>query len=70
MGAFSSRLDEPCFRLGLVEKEKIDSFNAPYYAPSPEEVKCQVENEGSFVVVDVKSFGIEWDAGDWTNCKI
>ncbi|KAJ0785980.1 putative jasmonate O-methyltransferase [Helianthus annuus] len=44
---------------GLVEKEKIDSFNAPYYAPSPEEVKRQVENEGSFVVVDVKSFGIE-----------
>ncbi|KAJ0614838.1 putative jasmonate O-methyltransferase [Helianthus annuus] len=55
---------------GLVEKEKIDSFNAPYYAPSPEEVKCQVEKEGSFVVVDVKSFGIEWDDGDWTNCKI
>ncbi|KAJ0807109.1 putative salicylate carboxymethyltransferase [Helianthus annuus] len=55
---------------GLVEKEKIHSFNAPYYAPSPEEVKCQVENEGSFVVVDVKSFGIEWDDGDWTNCKI
>ncbi|KAJ0805021.1 putative jasmonate O-methyltransferase [Helianthus annuus] len=62
----SLALDVP----GLVEKENTDSFNVPYYAPSPEEVKCQVENQGSFVVVDVKSFGIEWDDGDWINCKI
>ncbi|KAD6119107.1 hypothetical protein E3N88_10378 [Mikania micrantha] len=48
---------------GLVEKEKIDSFNAPYYAPSPQEVKHEVENDGSFVVEGVEAFKIEWDDG-------
>ncbi|KAI7734932.1 hypothetical protein M8C21_019820 [Ambrosia artemisiifolia] len=55
---------------GLVDKEKIDSFNAPYYAPSPEEVRREVEIEGSFVVVDVEAFEIEWDDGDWSSHKI
>nr|GEX61302.1 jasmonate O-methyltransferase-like [Tanacetum cinerariifolium] len=51
-------------RMGLVKKEKIDSFNAPYYAPSPEEVKFEVEKEGSFLVDRVEAFEIEWDGGD------
>ncbi|KAI7725530.1 hypothetical protein M8C21_029575, partial [Ambrosia artemisiifolia] len=55
---------------GLVEKEKIDSFNAPYYAPSLEEVKYEAGNEGSFVIVDVEAFEIEWDDGDWTSMNI
>ncbi|XP_071733220.1 probable jasmonic acid carboxyl methyltransferase 2 [Rutidosis leptorrhynchoides] len=49
---------------GLVEKEMIDSFNFPYYAPSPEEMKFEVEKEGSFVVDGVETFEIEWDNGD------
>ncbi|PWA73415.1 jasmonic acid carboxyl methyltransferase [Artemisia annua] len=49
---------------GLVKKEMIDSFNAPYYAPSPEEVKFLVEKEGSFLVDGVEAFEIEWDGGD------
>ncbi|KAI3807327.1 hypothetical protein L1987_23253 [Smallanthus sonchifolius] len=48
---------------GLVEKEKIDSFNAPYYAPSAEEVKREAESDGSFVVDGVEAFEIEWDDG-------
>ncbi|KAI3762814.1 hypothetical protein L1987_53255 [Smallanthus sonchifolius] len=48
---------------GHVKKEKIDSFNAPYYAPSVEEVKREVENDGSFVVDGVEAFEIEWDDG-------
>ncbi|KAM0944229.1 putative salicylate carboxymethyltransferase [Dioscorea sansibarensis] len=47
---------------GVVEKEKIDSFNAPYYAPSPEEVKLVVETEGSFCINSIKSFEASWDA--------
>ncbi|KAH0660076.1 hypothetical protein KY290_029626 [Solanum tuberosum] len=47
---------------GLVEEEKIDSFNAPYYAPCPEEVKIAVENEGSFMIDRIETFEIEWDA--------
>ncbi|KAK1427299.1 hypothetical protein QVD17_15982 [Tagetes erecta] len=55
---------------GFVEKEKIDSFNAPYYAPSPEEVKHEVENEGSFVMDGVDAFEIEWDDGDSSDLKL
>nr|XP_043637455.1 probable jasmonic acid carboxyl methyltransferase 2 [Erigeron canadensis] len=54
---------------GLVEKEKIDSFNAPYYAPSPEEVQLEVEKEGSFIVSGVEAFEIQWDGGDSNGLK-
>ncbi|GAA0153764.1 methyltransferase [Lithospermum erythrorhizon] len=47
---------------GLVEEEKIDSFNAPYYAPSLEEVKNEIEQEGSFVINSTEAFEVEWDA--------
>ncbi|KAI3684888.1 hypothetical protein L6452_34115 [Arctium lappa] len=54
---------------GLVEKESIDSFNAPYYAPSLEEVQHEAEKEGSFVVDCVEAFEIAWDGGDSSNLK-
>ncbi|KAJ9559995.1 hypothetical protein OSB04_005155 [Centaurea solstitialis] len=54
---------------GLVEKESIDSFNAPYYAPSIEEVQYEVEKEGSFVVNCAEAFEIEWDGGDSSDLK-
>ncbi|CAH1419918.1 unnamed protein product [Lactuca virosa] len=54
---------------GIVEKEMIDSFNAPYYAPSPKEVEREVDKEGSFVVCGVKAFEIEWDVSDSRTLK-
>ncbi|KAI5656091.1 hypothetical protein M9H77_24884 [Catharanthus roseus] len=48
---------------GQVTEEKIDSFNAPYYAPSAEEVKTAVEEEGSFAINYFKAIEIEWDVG-------
>ncbi|KAL3514674.1 hypothetical protein ACH5RR_027391 [Cinchona calisaya] len=48
---------------GRVEEEKINSFNALYYAPSVEEVKVEVEQEGSFLINSLKAFEVEWDAG-------
>ncbi|KAJ9560035.1 hypothetical protein OSB04_005195 [Centaurea solstitialis] len=69
--------DEACFKWellaralmslaldGLVEKESIDSFNIPIYAPSLKEVQHEVEEEGSFVVECVEAVEIEWDVGD------
>lgn len=47
--------------------EKIDSFNAPYYAPSMEEVKREVEEEGSFEITCLKGFEINWDGGCQNN---
>ncbi|KAH7850552.1 hypothetical protein Vadar_034758 [Vaccinium darrowii] len=43
---------------GLVEEEKIDSFNAPYYAASPEEIEFVVETDGSFLVDRLETFEI------------
>ncbi|KAJ9559994.1 hypothetical protein OSB04_005154 [Centaurea solstitialis] len=54
---------------GLVEKESIDSFNIPYYAPSIEEVQDEVEKEGSFVISCVEVFEIEYDDGDSSDLK-
>nr|XP_027094040.1 jasmonate O-methyltransferase-like isoform X2 [Coffea arabica] len=57
---------------GRVLEEKIDSFNAPYYAPSLEEVRNEVEEEGSFVIKSLKALEVEWDAGFQTDsaCEI
>ncbi|CAL5332233.1 hypothetical protein CsSME_00013645 [Camellia sinensis var. sinensis] len=48
---------------GLVEEEKLDSFNAPYYAPCPEELKAVVQAEGSFIIDRLEAFEIDWDGG-------
>ncbi|CAN0875009.1 Probable jasmonic acid carboxyl methyltransferase 2 [Linum grandiflorum] len=48
---------------GLTNEEKLDSFNAPYYAPSADEVRAEVEREGSFYVDRVEAFEVEWDGG-------
>ena len=48
---------------GLIDEEKVDSFNAPYYAPWCEELKMVVEKEGSFMVDRLEGFEIEWDSG-------
>lgn len=52
---------------GLVKEDKINSFNAPYYAPCPEELKIAVENEGSFMINRIEAFEIEWDASVSSN---
>ncbi|KAL2249757.1 UNVERIFIED_CONTAM: Jasmonate O-methyltransferase [Sesamum indicum] len=52
---------------GLIQEEKIDSFNAPYYAPSAEEVANIVEEEGSFIINHLQGFEIDWDGGSSEN---
>ncbi|KAL3734689.1 hypothetical protein ACJRO7_023951 [Eucalyptus globulus] len=46
---------------GLVEETKVDSFDAPYYAPSAEELKCEITNEGSFAIDYLETFEASWD---------
>ncbi|PNX79625.1 jasmonate O-methyltransferase-like protein, partial [Trifolium pratense] len=48
---------------GLVEEEKVDSFNAPYYACCYEELKMVIEKEGSFSVDSLETYEIDWDEG-------
>ncbi|XP_061973443.1 probable jasmonic acid carboxyl methyltransferase 2 isoform X2 [Populus nigra] len=48
---------------GLVEEEKVDSFNAPYYGPCVEEMRLEIEKDGSFSVNRLETFEIDWDGG-------
>ncbi|GMJ12751.1 jasmonic acid carboxyl methyltransferase [Hibiscus trionum] len=47
---------------GLIEEAKLDGFNLPYYAPTPEEVKRVIQTEGSFKVRRFETYKIDWDA--------
>ncbi|XP_010254767.1 PREDICTED: jasmonate O-methyltransferase-like [Nelumbo nucifera] len=49
---------------GLVEEKKLDSFNAPYYSPSAEELRSAIQREGSFAVDRLDILEIDWDGGD------
>ncbi|KAG8389926.1 hypothetical protein BUALT_Bualt01G0029700 [Buddleja alternifolia] len=53
---------------GLVEEEKIDSLNAPYYAPCAEEVRNVIQEEGSFLINHLEAFEIGWDEDDKNGC--
>uniref|UniRef100_A0A5B7B8V2 Putative Salicylate O-methyltransferase n=1 Tax=Davidia involucrata TaxID=16924 RepID=A0A5B7B8V2_DAVIN len=47
---------------GIIEEEKMDSFNIPQYTPSPIEVKSEVQNEGSFAVDRLEVTEVNWNA--------
>ncbi|KAJ7978346.1 Carboxyl methyltransferase [Quillaja saponaria] len=47
---------------GLIEKEKLDTFNLPYYAATTEEVKKVIEAEGSFMLQKLEAFNMDWDS--------
>ncbi|XP_037427068.1 anthranilate O-methyltransferase 1-like isoform X2 [Triticum dicoccoides] len=49
---------------GLVEKEKLVSFNLPFYAPSMDEVKAVVEENNLFNVEHMSVFESSWDPQD------
>ena len=47
---------------GLIEAEKLDTFNLPYYTPTTEEVKKVIEIEGSFTLLKLEVFKMDWDS--------
>ncbi|KAI3930362.1 hypothetical protein MKW92_001094, partial [Papaver armeniacum] len=49
---------------GVVEEEKLDTWNFPLYFPSLEEVKAIIQNEGSFGVNQLETFHVNWDGSD------
>nr|ABO71015.1 salicylic acid/benzoic acid carboxyl methyltransferase [Datura wrightii] len=46
---------------GLIEEERVDSFNIPQYTPSPAEVKYIVEKEGSFTINQLETTRVHWN---------
>ncbi|OIW20828.1 hypothetical protein TanjilG_23988 [Lupinus angustifolius] len=49
---------------GIIKEEEIDTFNIPYYNPSPSEVNLEVLNEGSFTINRLEVFEVNWNAYD------
>ncbi|KAK3230654.1 hypothetical protein Dsin_002535 [Dipteronia sinensis] len=47
---------------GLIDEERLDSFDASYYTPSQEEVIEMIDKEGSFAVHLMETYAI--DIGD------
>lgn len=52
---------------GIINEEKINTFNIPNYYPSPSEVKLEVLNEGSFVINKLEVSEVNWNALDDCN---
>ncbi|PIN08251.1 Loganate O-methyltransferase [Handroanthus impetiginosus] len=48
---------EDMAKLGKITKEKVDSFNLPFYYPSPSELKAIIEANGSFHVEKIAELG-------------
>lgn len=47
---------------GLIDEEKLHSFNIPQYTPSPSEVRYETEMEGSFTINRLEASEANWDA--------
>ncbi|KAI6671523.1 hypothetical protein NL676_006408 [Syzygium grande] len=46
---------------GLIEEEKLDSYNTPYYEPYVEDVRAEIEREGSFTLHRLEIIAAPWD---------
>ncbi|KAK1422145.1 hypothetical protein QVD17_25060 [Tagetes erecta] len=47
---------------GLIDEEKLDSFNIPQYTPSHNEINNEVKKDGSFIVDHLEVSEVKWDA--------
>ncbi|KAL3728469.1 hypothetical protein ACJRO7_033109 [Eucalyptus globulus] len=45
---------------GLIEEDKVDSFNVPMYTPSPKEVRGEVQKQGSFSIDWLEVAEVNW----------
>ncbi|XP_078179554.1 putative jasmonic acid carboxyl methyltransferase 1 isoform X1 [Carex rostrata] len=48
--------------VGLIEEQKVDFFNVPFYAPSMDEVEQEIINEGSFAIKNIELFEASYNA--------
>nr|UMB49607.1 salicylic acid methyltransferase [Magnolia x soulangeana] len=49
---------------GLIEEEKVDSFNLPQYTPSPQELDELIQKEGSFILHRLQVSQVKWNIED------
>ncbi|KAK7374342.1 hypothetical protein VNO80_07772 [Phaseolus coccineus] len=57
------------FLEGLIEEEKLDSFNIPVYEPTVEEIRHVIQEEGSFFIQQLEILVLPWDKGisEWSD---
>nr|CAD1823694.1 unnamed protein product [Ananas comosus var. bracteatus] len=48
----------------IVEQEKVDAYNVPFYAPSMAEIDNEVSREGSFTIDQIQTFEVDISSGD------
>ncbi|CAN0900137.1 Salicylate carboxymethyltransferase [Linum grandiflorum] len=46
---------------GLIDMQRLDSFNIPNYFPSRTEIKAEIEKEGSFTMNSIRVTGASWN---------
>ncbi|EEF33146.1 S-adenosylmethionine-dependent methyltransferase, putative [Ricinus communis] len=46
---------------GVINKEKLDSFNVPYFTPSMSEVISEIEKDGSFLIDQIELSEQHWN---------
>ncbi|RWW53748.1 hypothetical protein BHE74_00039723 [Ensete ventricosum] len=61
-GSFYGRLF-PC-QSGIIEEDKLVTFNLPHYSPSMEEVKAVIRREDLFDLEQAHIFEVNWDPFD------
>ncbi|KAJ8764534.1 hypothetical protein K2173_006274 [Erythroxylum novogranatense] len=52
---------------GEIEKEKLDSYDVHFYAPSKEEIEAEVRKDGSFQLDRLVMFGVERERKEANN---
>ncbi|GJM99925.1 hypothetical protein PR202_ga17068 [Eleusine coracana subsp. coracana] len=56
--------------VGSVQREKLCSFNLPFYAPSVNEVKAIINQMEMFSIECIKLFESNWDPHDDSNAEV
>ncbi|CAN1308465.1 S-adenosyl-L-methionine:benzoic acid/salicylic acid carboxyl methyltransferase 2 [Linum perenne] len=46
---------------GFMSKERVDSFNIPFYRPSPKEIEAEVEKQRSFAIDRIEVTEVSWN---------
>ncbi|CAN1157620.1 S-adenosyl-L-methionine:benzoic acid/salicylic acid carboxyl methyltransferase 2 [Linum perenne] len=58
---FSSFLRCRAVEMGFMSKERVDSFNIPFYRPSPKEIEAEVEKQRSFAIDRIEVTEVSWN---------
>ncbi|CAN1308473.1 S-adenosyl-L-methionine:benzoic acid/salicylic acid carboxyl methyltransferase 2 [Linum perenne] len=46
---------------GFISKERLDSFNIPFYMPSPKEIEAEVQKQRSFTIDRIEVTEVSWN---------